>query len=155
MLKVLLKGEKILNKKAKPVEKITPGVKKLIREMKKIMLEANGVGLAANQVGSDLALFVAFVDNKFYAVINPKITEASREKVDIEEGCLSIPDTCGVVKRPAEITLEGMNIYGKKIKIKAWGLLARVFQHEVDHLSGILFDKKAKDLHKIEEVQKQ
>lgn len=114
-------------------------VRELVRDMRKAMEEANGIGLAANQIGLDMKVFVAQVERKFYAIFNPKITSASKE-VDIGvEGCLSVPEFTGEVIRPYRVTLKGFDKAGKKITIKAWGLLARVFQHEVDHLNGKLF----------------
>lgn len=111
----------------------------LVTRMRKTMEEANGIGLAANQVGLDFRMFVAKWDDKFYAVFNPSIENPSREKEIIEEGCLSVPGQYGEVKRPAGITLVGQGATGKKLKIKAWDMLARIFQHEVDHLNGKLY----------------
>src|SRR3989344_5058323 len=114
-------------------------IKKLIARMRKTMEEAEGIGLAANQIGLEESIFVAEWDGKFYAVFNPKISNPSREKEEMEEGCLSIPGKYGTVKRPASVLLIGENSSGKKIKIKAWDMLARIFQHEVDHLNGKLY----------------
>lgn len=128
----------------------------LITEMKATMRAADGVGLSANQVGLDLRLFVAEVATnqnaspKFYAIFNPEIIKKSTETAAQEEGCLSVPRKFGAVERSQKIVITGFDINGRKIKIKAWGLLARVFQHEIDHLNGILFTSKAKDLHEIE-----
>ena len=121
----------------------------LIKTMRLTMKKANGIGLSANQIGSNLKLFVAQVENKFYAVFNPRIIKYSEEKIILEEGCLSVPEMFGQTERPEKIVLEGQDISGKKIKIKAWGLLARVFQHEVDHLNGVLFVDKTKEVRKI------
>ncbi|RME60017.1 peptide deformylase [Candidatus Parcubacteria bacterium] len=126
----------------------------LIEEMRKIMKRANGIGLAANQIGLDRSVFVAQVPDaqgkiKFYAIFNPKIVKQSNEKSTMEEGCLSVPGIYGEVTRPARVVLEGYTKEGKKIKIKAWGLLAKVFQHEVDHLNGKLFIDRAKNMHQI------
>ncbi len=130
----------------------------LIREMRRVMLAAPGVGLSANQVGSSKRMFVAQVPDsegrpKFYSVLNPMLTKLSKETATMEEGCLSIPFVFGSVERPAKVTLEGLNPFGKKIKIKAVGLLARVFQHEIDHLDGKLFTDKATNIHRIESTQ--
>src|SRR3989344_8592750 len=114
-------------------------VSNLVLRMRKIMEEANGIGLAANQIGLSERVFVAKWDEKFYAVFNPKLSKLSREKEEIEEGCLSIPGKYATVKRPASVLLVGENSSGKKIKIKAWDMLARIFQHEVDHLNGKLY----------------
>ena len=134
-------------------------VKKLIEIMKKAMRKANGVGLSANQIGIPHKVFVAEVPdqnggNKFYAVFNPKIEKKSSGTVDFEEGCLSVPGMFGSVPRPEKITISGIDKGGKPLKIKAWGLLARVFQHEIDHLGGALFIDKAKTLYKIPESER-
>ena len=114
-------------------------VNDLIRTMKTAMEKAEGIGLSANQIGVDLKVFVAKVENKFYAIFNPEISKKSSSQIAAEEGCLSIPEIYGEVFRPERITLIGYDKNGKKVKIKAWGILARVFQHEVDHLNGKLF----------------
>jgi len=114
-------------------------INELIKTMRAAMEKAEGIGLAANQIGLSLKVFVAKVENKFYAVFNPEIVKESVSTVPAEEGCLSVPQLYGEVSRPERITLAGYDKNGKKIKIKAWGLLAIVFQHEVDHLNGKLF----------------
>jgi len=130
-------------------------IRQLIKAMRQKMKEANGVGLSANQVGFNFRVFVARVDNKFYTVFNPKIVKKSAELVELEEGCLSVPEKFGLVKRPERVWLEGFDASGRKIKIKAWGLLARVFQHEVDHLNGTLFIDKATKVYQAESTQNQ
>lgn len=126
-------------------------IKDLIKKMRAAMKKANGIGLSANQIGLDLKVFIARVNNKFYSVFNPKIIKYSEKTAALkEEGCLSVPEVFGLVERPERITLEGQDTNGKKIKIKAWDLLAKVFQHEVDHLNGILFIDKARELYKYE-----
>ncbi|MEK7147201.1 MAG: peptide deformylase [Patescibacteria group bacterium] len=119
----------------------------LIKKMRKEMKIAQGIGLSANQIGLDFKVFVAEAPSetgavKFYAVFNPAIKSFSKEIFEIEEGCLSVPNFYGKVKRPAKIVLSGFDKNNKKITIKAWGFLARVFQHETDHLNGILFTDK-------------
>ncbi len=111
----------------------------LVKRMRLIMYEANGVGLAANQIGLDLSVFVAKVDSKFYSFFNPQVLKTSDESVAREEGCLSVPAKFGRVYRNDKIVLQAQDKNGKAVKIKAWGLLATVFQHEVDHLQGKLF----------------
>jgi len=125
-------------------------IREIIKNMRAEMTTAIGLGLSANQIGLDMRLFVAKAGGKQYAVFNPVITKFSKETILMEEGCLSVPEIFGTVERPEKITLEGYDTSGKKIKIKAWGLLARVFQHETDHLNGILFIDKAKSLRKYE-----
>ncbi|MBI1839079.1 MAG: peptide deformylase [Candidatus Colwellbacteria bacterium] len=119
-------------------------VSELIKKMRITMDEADGIGLSANQIGLSFSVFVAKADKKFYAIFNPKITKESSSEVGGEEGCLSVPQVYGEVFRPDKITLTGLDKNGKKIKIKAWGLLSRVFQHEVDHLNGKLFTDRIK-----------
>ena len=128
--------------------------REMIKKMREMMKMAYGIGLSANQIGLDLNVFVAQAEGKFYPIFNPKITKSSEEVSEVEEGCLSVPEVFGKVIRPAKVTLEGFDKNGKKIKIKAWGLLARIFQHETDHLNGELFIDKASDLHKYEEVKR-
>lgn len=145
--------EKFLRRKASNFD-FTKHSKKEIREIIKTMREemnkAIGLGLSANQIGLDMRLFIAKINGKQYAIFNPEITKFSKEKLIMEEGCLSVPEMYGSVERPEKITLEGYDANGKKIKLKAWGLLARVCQHETDHLNGILFIDKASCLHKYE-----
>ncbi|MFA6407287.1 MAG: peptide deformylase [Candidatus Paceibacterota bacterium] len=126
----------------------------LVKTMRETMKKANGVGLSANQVGRNECFFVAQVPDtqgrqKFYAIFNPVLTKISSEMITIEEGCLSVPEVYGPTPRAYRVTLEGFDIHERKIKIKAWGLLARVFQHETDHLNGKLFIDKAKTLTKL------
>lgn len=129
-------------------------IRELVKKMREAMKKSNGIGLSANQIGIDLNVFVAQADGKFYVVFNPKILKKSEESILMEEGCLSVPEVFGNVSRPEKIILEGFDKNGKKIKIKAWGLLARIFQHEVDHLNGSVFIDKTKDLHKYVPVKK-
>jgi len=122
----------------------------LVAQMRRIMHTANGIGLSANQIGLDFNMFVAEVPDvdqsgtKFYAIFNPKIEKKSDETAVLEEGCLSIPGKWGYVPRAERVTLTGFDRNGKAIKIKAWGLLAHVFQHETDHLQGKLFIDRTK-----------
>jgi len=109
------------------------------------MHEWHGIGLAATQIGRNEAFFVAQPpQGKFYAVFNPKITKTEDKPILMEEGCLSVPDQYGEVSRYEKLILEGQNQNGKPVKIKAWGLLAHIFQHETDHLSGTLYIDKTK-----------
>lgn len=126
----------------------------LLVEMRKAMKKANGIGLSANQIGLPYRLFVAEIqsaqgERKFYAIFNPEIEKTGPDKSTAEEGCLSVPDVYGEVSRAAQVTLRGLDKNGRPLKIKAWGLLARVFQHEVDHLNGVLFIDKTKQLYKV------
>lgn len=148
------KNEKFLRQKTEPFVfgRMTPReINKLVRKMRLTMKNANGIGLSANQIGLNLRMFVAQVPDqhgltKFYSIFNPEIEKSSKEISALEEGCLSVPNYFGAVERPEKITLTGQDKNGKKIKIKAWGLLARVFQHETDHLNGVLFIDKARSV---------
>ena len=140
------KNNKILRKKSLPVEHIDSQLKTLIKEMRRLMNLENGVGLAAPQIGLNQRFFVVELENKYYVFINPQILQYSKEFVDMEEGCLSIPDQAGVVARPAELVIEAYGTNEKKFKLKAKGVLARVIEHENDHLDGILFIDKAKSV---------
>ncbi len=111
----------------------------LVRMMRKTMEDANGIGLSANQIGLNMRVFVARVERKFYAVFNPEIAKVSKDKSIMDEGCLSVPNDFKPVTRAERVTLIGYDKNGKKLKIKAFGLLARAFQHEVDHLNGKIF----------------
>lgn len=150
------KEEKILRAKAVAFD-FTHFSKKEIREliktMRVMMHEFHGIGLAANQIGLNISVFVAQCENKFYAIFNPKIIKNEGGKNPLEEGCLSVPETYGTVPRYEKIVLAGQDQNGKKIKIKAWGLLAHIFQHETDHLNGALFIDKAKNLHTVERAE--
>ena len=133
---------KILHKKLEPVGEITPEITALIAELRASMVEAKGVGLAANQVGKDLQIFV--IDAKLAeesgvpdAYINPELSEFSRDTDEIEEGCLSIPGYWKQIKRSKKVHIKALDEHGNKIKLKARGFLARVLQHEYDHLCGM------------------
>lgn len=142
-MEIIKEPDKILRKKLKEVKEITPEIKMLVSNMRVKMVEAKGVGLAANQVGEDLQVFVidaalAQENGVPDAYINPEITEYSEDTAEMEEGCLSIPGYWIQVKRAKKIRLKALDEDGKKIKIKARGFLARVLQHEYDHLQGVL-----------------
>lgn len=125
-------------------------ISELLKNMRRVMKEAQGVGLAANQIGLNISVFVAQVDNKFYSIFNPELISLSKETLTDEEGCLSVPQSFGPTPRAEKAVLKGQDKNGKPIKIKAWGLLARVFQHEVDHLNGKLFIDHALEIHKVQ-----
>ena len=134
---------KILHKKLELVPEITDEIRNLIAQMHATMLEAKGVGLAANQVGENLQIFV--IDKKLAeehkapnAYINPGLNEYSRDKDEMEEGCLSLPGFWHQIKRSKKVRIKALDEHGNKIKLKARGFLARVFQHEYDHLQGTL-----------------
>ncbi|MFA4990298.1 MAG: peptide deformylase [Candidatus Paceibacterota bacterium] len=146
--------ESFLRQKTQEVKDPTdPEIRKLIETMKDAMKKNNGVGLAANQIGKSWRIFIAEYQNQFYAFINPRIIKHSRKIVLGEEGCLSVPYIVGIVPRYEKIVIEGRDLNNNKIKIKASGTLARIFQHENDHLDGIIFIDKAKELYQVKSAK--
>ncbi len=131
----------ILRQKSQDIEEITDEIRKLAQDMKETMEKNQGVGLAAPQIGISKRIIVINPDltnREFSVLLNPKITKISREKETNEEGCLCFPRLFLKIKRAKEVEAEGTKENGEKIKINAKGLLARVLQHEIDHLNGIL-----------------
>jgi len=150
VLPITLIGDPILRQRAKPVEKITKKTRRLIKDMVDTLYATpNGIGLAAPQVGVSERIIVIDIGDGLIVVINPRIVEASGSEVDIE-GCLSIPGISGYVERAARVVVEGLDERGKPLRMEAESLLARVFQHEIDHLDGILFTDKATGLHRVD-----
>jgi peptide deformylase len=136
--------DKQLRRVSEPVEKIDAKLRELARDMFETMYDAPGVGLAAVQVGVPLRLVTIDAtrgeeEKKPIALINPEIVWESEETVAHEEGCLSIPDFLDMVIRPERVRLRFLDLEGEKQEIEASDLLARVVQHEVDHINGILF----------------
>lgn len=142
----------VLREKCKKVRKVDKGIKKLVVNMAQTMKKNQGVGLAAPQVGV-LKRAITVQTNlrglRILGLINPKILKKSKETETGEEGCLSFPGIFLKIKRAKEIEIEGLDINGEKIKMKAQGFLARVFQHEIDHLDGILFFNRMSFIKKI------
>ncbi|BBL78926.1 peptide deformylase 1 [Rubrobacter xylanophilus] len=131
-------GDPVLKSRAAPVEGFDGSLALLAEQMFETMHEHEGVGLAANQVGRLKRIFVAEVDDRRLVVVNPVIEEVSEETATAEEGCLSIPGVRVEVERPVAVVLTGQDLDGAPLRIEAEGLLARVVQHETDHLNGIL-----------------
>ncbi len=134
--------DRVLGEQAKAVGKVDKKTKELVDAMVKIMREENGVGLAANQVGVLQRVFVYDDGNGLGVLINAKIISRKGEQTG-PEGCLSVPGLQGEVTRANEVVVKGLDENGKEVKIKAEGLLARIFQHEMDHLDGCLFIQRA------------
>lgn len=150
--------EPILRRKAKPVTKFDKDLQTLIDDMVETMREAPGVGLAAPQINLPMQLAVIEYaegeddeenedapprPKKLFVLINPEIIKVSEEKVLGVEGCLSIPGLIGEVERHEAIQVKALNRHGSPVKHKVDGWLARIFQHEIDHLNGVLFTDKA------------
>ena len=144
--------DKILRGKAKRVGRIDDSTRRLIDDLIETMRDAPGVGLAAPQIGVALRVIVVEYEDELYGVINPEIVKSSGEATD-EEGCLSAPHWQGPVSRATKLIVKGRDRNGKEVRIKAEGWLARVFQHECDHLEGVLFLDKVHDRTKIHWVE--
>ena len=154
----------ILRRKAQPVETIDGDVRRLLDDMVETMRAAPGVGLAGPQVNVPLrAIVIEYGEDadqegngkppekKLFTLVNPEITRASTDTETATEGCLSIPGLIGDVERAASVTVKALNRRGQPVKIKARGWLARIFQHEVDHLNGVLFIDRAEKVQAIQE----
>ena len=140
ILEITKLGEEILRRKAEPVAEINDEIRKLADDMLETMIEANGVGLAGPQVNKSLRIFVAMADDDVKRVfINPQIIKTSEEVSEYEEGCLSIPQVYESITRPVSVTVQAFNEKGRPFTLEADGLLARIIQHEYDHLDGILY----------------
>ena len=137
LFKLRLFGDPALRKKARPVKDITSLQLDILSKMAKTMYAAQGIGLAAPQVGIDEAMLVIDIGSGLYKLLNPKIIKRKGSQA-MEEGCLSVPGVCLKVRRAKEIVVEAQDESAKPIRIEAEGLLACVFQHEIDHLRGRL-----------------
>ena len=131
-------GDPVLKTRAAPVEAFDEPLARLAEEMLATMREREGVGLAANQVGRLKRMLVAAVEDQEYVIVNPSIEETAPSTEKDLEGCLSIPGIQVEVERPVALTLSGYDASGAPVRLQASGLLARVLQHEVDHLDGVL-----------------
>jgi peptide deformylase len=153
----------VLRQKARKISDFGPDLQRLMDDMVDTMRQAPGVGLAAPQVGESFRLIVVEYGDeedeevlpKLYVMVNPEITRASPETVLGTEGCLSIPGIQGEVERNEAVTVKGLNRHGSPMTVKANGWLARIFQHEIDHLDGVLFVDRAEKLWQAEEHQGQ
>jgi peptide deformylase len=156
----------VLRRKARPVTKFDKTLQTLIDDMIDTMRDAPGVGLAAPQVRiSERVIVVEYaepeeveegeepkeVEPKLYVMVNPEIVKSSPETVVGVEGCLSIPTLVGEVERAHEVRIKGLNRRGQPMKLKADGWLARIFQHEIDHVNGVVFTDRAAQVWQPEE----
>jgi peptide deformylase len=131
-------GDPVLKTRATPVESFDGSLVRLTQDMLATMRDNEGVGLAANQVGRLKRVFVAAIEDEDYVIVNPVLTDRSETTETRPEGCLSIPGIQVDVERPTAITVSGQDVSGKPLQIEASDLLARILQHEVDHLDGVL-----------------
>ncbi len=130
-------GDPVLRQATQQITDVDGAVARLVEDMIETMYEAPGVGLAANQIGVEKSLFVYDVGDGPGVVCNPRIVESSGEW-SYTEGCLSVPDLSWPIVRPKQVRLVGVGLDGEELDIEADELLARCFQHEVDHLNGVL-----------------
>jgi peptide deformylase len=163
ILEIVTLPQTVLRHKAHKVSDFGPGFQTLVDDMVETMRQAPGVGLAAPQVDESIRLIVVEYGDeeneetppKLYVIANPEITRTTQETLVDTEGCLSIPGVQGDVERFVAVTVKGVNRQGKPMTVKAKGWLARIFQHEIDHLDGILFVDRAEKLWQAEQHQGQ
>lgn len=144
----------VLRQNAEPVETFDEDLQVLVQDMIETMRVAPGVGLAAPQIGVSKRLIVVefgdeddeTIPKQLYVVANPEIVSQSKDLVSGIEGCLSVPGVAGEVDRARVVTVKGQDQTGKKFKIRAQGWLARIFQHEIDHINGVLYTDRAETL---------
>lgn len=139
LLKIYTGAAPVLRRQARPVRRIDSSTRKLVADMFETMHQAPGVGLAAPQIGLSERLLVITYEEKSYVAINPQIIARSTETVIGEEGCLSLPTIYGDVERAERVTVKATDLSNKSYTVEAEGWLARIFQHEIDHLDGIMF----------------
>ncbi len=145
-------GGAVLRKRARSVGRLTQEVVRLMDEMVEVMRRAPGVGLAAPQVGYSLRVIVVEYDGQLYQLADPEITYREGEELG-QEGCLSLPGVLCDVRRSTRVVVRGKNRRGRTVTVRADGWLARIFQHEVDHLDGILITDRVEspaDIHYVD-----
>lgn len=152
--KIITVENPILRQKAKRITRFDASIKRLVDDLIETMRAANGVGLAAPQVAQSLRVLVAEFEDRLEVLINPETVKASGEQIG-PEGCLSIPGYIGEnIKRSMMVVVKGRDVHGKEIRIRADGFFARILQHEIDHLDGILYLdhlQRPEDLRRAEE----
>ena len=161
--RILQAGEMVVGQKAKKVRDFGPSLKALVDDMVEAMRAAPGIGLAAPQIGVPLRVIVVELPQvegkedpqrgKLFVICNPEVVKSWGEE-EGDEGCLSLPGYVGEVKRASRVTVKGQDLKGKKIRVKAQGLLARALQHEIDHLNGMLFTARLESIDKLRRLEK-
>lgn len=142
LLEIEMLGSEVLRERAAEIATVDDELRALVRSMFETMYHAEGIGLAGPQIGVARRVIVVDVAESGrgpFALVNPRVVESTARTEKAEEGCLSIPGVAGVVERPAEVTVEGIDEQGRPLRIEAAGLLGRCLQHEIDHLDGVLF----------------
>ena len=143
----------VLREKAKKVARVDTSIQKLLDDLAETMLNAPGAGLAANQIGVALRVCVVKGDeNQIWGLVNPVIVKSAGSQVGYE-GCLSKPGWVGEVERYEAVVVKGLNRHGKQVRIKSTGFTARAFQHELDHLDGVLFTDRLTRLDTLQRVE--
>jgi len=143
----------VLREKARKVPRVNSSVVRLLDDLAETMYAASGAGLAANQIGVALrAIVVKGDDSQHYALVNPELVRGDGSQVGYE-ACLSFPGWVGEVERYETVVVRGLNRRGKEIRVKASGFTARAFQHEIDHLDGVLFTDRLTSLDTLKEVE--
>ncbi len=127
----------------------TPEFQNFLDKLTRTMLVEDGVGIASPQVGNNIRAIVVNLPTGPECFMNPEITKKSETMVDSDEGCLSVPEKYGVVQRHKKVTLRALNRHGRRIEFEAKAFPAIIFQHEIDHLDGVLFIDKAKNIVKL------
>ena len=154
MLEIITEGDPRLRQKANKIRRVDAGLRRLAADMMETMLDAPGVGLAAPQVGVMLRLITVDVPADYQeegephvnlTLINPEVVKATGSQLEPPEGCLSIPHWIGTVPRAQRVVVKARDLDYKEVRIRAEGFLARVLQHEIDHLDGILFTDRVVD----------
>ncbi|MCB2210121.1 peptide deformylase [bacterium] len=152
--KIVTFPDEVLRKKAEPVTVFDDKLQVLVDDMIETMRDAPGVGLAAPQIGLSKRIVVIEFGSEFdesipkqvFVLVNPEIVNRSDETVRGIEGCLSVPDVVGSVDRSTVVTVSAQDLTGKKTKYRAEGWLARIFQHEIDHINGVLYTDHAEEI---------
>lgn len=165
---IVFSNEPVLHEPSRRVRDIDEDVQELVETMIETMRAADGIGLAAVQIGVPQRVIVIEIpampeetdeqaqqppEPELYVLINPELSSASKELVEGIEGCLSIPGWVGEVERHRAVTVKGLDRQGREVRIRAEGLLARAFQHEIDHCQGVLFIDRIEDPEKIWRVE--
>jgi peptide deformylase len=160
---IIFSDNPLLREKSRRVPRVTPEIERLIEDMFETMRANGGVGLAAVQVGAPLRVITIEIPEDLedpdagvsFALLNPDLARVSKETEEGTEGCLSVPGWAGTVERHVEVTVKGLNAQGKPVRRRARGYLARVLQHEIDHLNGVLFIDRASEIWPVEEGEEE
>ena len=143
ILQIKIYPDPVLKKRAEDIKEITPEIRKLAEDMRETIIDQKGVGLAGPQVGAPKRIIVVQTENGPTVFVNPKIKKKAGGEESMQEGCLSLPGMWLEIKRAKKVEIEALDLLGKKIKVKAEGFMARIFQHEINHLDGILISDLA------------